>query len=284
MYGHPKSTTRHRKRLGQIFLRDPLIIEQIVMSAALAPHDIVLEVGPGRGALTGALSQRAQALYAIEIDRRYAESLGQRFAAQPHVHIVHADARQYDYARLPAPLVVVANLPYSMGLPILRRLFVFRQRLSRLIIMLQKEVAARFLAQPGTSAYSALSVYFQYYADIRHCFEVSRHAFTPVPAVDSTVLSLTPFATLPWPNAPETFFLSLVKCAFAHRRKTLRANLLSASHLSLTKVQLAEIFSTLQWPENMRPQELHVAQFAQLAAALHGLLPQGKAAGRRQFQ
>lgn len=128
------------------------------------------------------------------------------------------------------------------------------------------------------------SVFFQYYAAIRHCFEVSRHAFTPVPAVDSTVLSLTPFAALPWPSTPETFFLGLVKCAFAHRRKTLRANLLTASHLGLTKVQLAEIFSTLQLPENIRPQELHVSQFAQRATALHGLLPQGKTAGRRQLQ
>jgi 16S rRNA (adenine1518-N6/adenine1519-N6)-dimethyltransferase len=284
MHGRSKNMARQRKRLGQIFLRDPLVVDQIVMSAALAAHESVLEIGPGRGALTDILSQRAQALYAIEIDRRYADMLRQRFARESHVHIIHADARQYDYAQLPAPLVVVANLPYSMGLPILRRLFVFRQRLRRLILMLQKEVAARFLAQPGTSAYGALSVFFQYSAEIQHCLEVSRHAFSPVPAVDSTVLSFTPFITLPWPSTDEDFFLRTVKYAFTHRRKTLRANLLAASSLGLTKAQMVETFRTLELAGNIRPQELHVAQFVQLAAALQGLLPQGKTARRRELQ
>ena len=281
---HTKHIARHRKRLGQIFLRDPLVVEHIVMSAALTPHDTVLEIGPGSGALTGALSQRAQALYAIEIDKHYADALRQRFASQPHVHIIHADARDYDYAQLPMPLVVVANLPYSMGLPILRRLFACRQHLSRLIIMLQKEVASRLLAQPGTSAYGALSVFFQYYAEIRRCFEVSRHAFTPVPAVDSTVLSFTPFPSLPWPSTNEPFFLRIVKCAFTHRRKTLRTNLLAALRPDLTKAQLAETFRDLHLTDNVRPQELHITQFVQLADTLHGLLPHDNPAGRHQLQ
>jgi 16S rRNA (adenine1518-N6/adenine1519-N6)-dimethyltransferase len=230
------------------------------------------------------LSQCAQTLYTIEIDTRYADALRQHFASQPHVHIIHADARYYDYTQLPAPLVVVANLPYSMGLPILRRLFDFRPRLLRLIIMLQKEVASRLLAQPGTSAYGALSVFFQYCAEIRSCFEVSRYAFTPVPAVDSTVLSFTPFASLPWPSTNESFFMHIVKCAFTHRRKTLRANLLAALQPDLTRVQLAELFSALHLTDNVRPQELPVAQFVQLADTLHGLLPNGKPAGRHQLQ
>ena len=283
MYRHARHITHQRKRLGQVFLRDPLVIERIMMSAALAPYDTVLEIGPGRGALTVPLAQRAQTLYAIEIDRHYAEVLGQRFLPHPHVHILHADARAYDYTQLPAPLVVVANLPYSMGLPILRRLFAFRQRLSRLIIMFQKEVAARFLAQPATSTYGALSVFFQYYAEIRCCFEVSRQAFSPVPAVDSTVLSFTPFTPLPWPSINESFFLSIVRYAFAHRRKTLRANLLAATHLGLTKAQLAEIYNTLHLTENVRAQELHVRQFVQLADTLHGLLPTAKTPGRHQL-
>jgi 16S rRNA (adenine1518-N6/adenine1519-N6)-dimethyltransferase len=284
MSRHAQHITRHRKRLGQIFLRDPLVSERIVMSAALRSYETVLEIGPGRGALTDALSQCVQALYAIEIDKRYADALGQRFASQPHVHLIHADARDYDYTQLPAPLVVVANLPYSMGLPILRRLFAFRQHLSRLIIMLQQEVASRLLAPPGASAYGALSVFFQYYADIHRCFEVSRHAFTPIPAVDSTVLSITPFPALPWPSTNEPFFLRIVKCAFTHRRKTLRSNLLAALQPDLTRAQLAEIFSALHLTDNMRPQELHIAQFVELADTLHGFLPDGKSAGRPQLQ
>ncbi len=192
-----KKIPYHRKRLGQIFLRDALVVERILQSASLAPDELVLEVGPGRGILTAALAQRTHALYAIEVDAHYARTLQQHFASATHVHVIEADARFYDYELLPQPLVVVANLPYSMGMAILQRLLTFRQRLSRLVIMLQKEVAARLLAQPNSSAYGALSVFFQYYTRMTHNFDVSRHAFTPMPAVDSSVITLRP--EQPWP-------------------------------------------------------------------------------------
>lgn len=283
MPGQTQRLSHHRKRLGQVFLRDPLVTEHILQSAALTSHETVLEIGPGRGALTGALAQHSTALYAIEIDPPYVDALRQRFAQTTHVHIIQADARTYDYEQFPMPLVVVANLPYSMGMPILRHLFTFRHRLDRLIIMLQQEVAARLLAAPGTSAYGALSVFFQYYATIRHCFEVSRHAFSPVPAVDSTVLSLVPYRTLPWVHCDEPFFLNVVRCAFVHRRKTLRTNLLVAPQLPLTKTALATVFTTLNLPSMVRPQDVSVAQFVQLAASLHDLLTGREAPGGRQL-
>jgi 16S rRNA (adenine1518-N6/adenine1519-N6)-dimethyltransferase len=267
----PKKIPSHRKRLGQIFLRDPLVVERILQSASLAPDDMVLEVGPGRGILTAALAQRTHALYAIEIDAHYASTLQQRFASATHVHIIEADARFYDYALLPQPLVVVANLPYSMGMAILQRLLTFRQRLSRLVIMLQKEVAARLLALPNSSAYGALSVFLQYYARITHNFDVVRHAFTPVPAVDSRVITLRPFAVLPWPGCDEGWLFRLVKTAFAHRRKTLRTNLLAAFPQVLTRTALAGVFTDLALNEHARAQELSVYQFVQLAQALQCL-------------
>ena len=107
----PRKIPYHRKRLGQIFLRDPLVVERILQSASLAADDIVLEVGAGRGILTAALAQRTHALYAIEIDAHYTRTLQQQFASAPHVRIIEADARFYDYGLLPQPLVVVANLP-----------------------------------------------------------------------------------------------------------------------------------------------------------------------------
>ena len=234
----PKKLPYHQKRLGQIFLRDPLVVERILQSATLAPDDTVLEIGPGRGILTAALAQRTHALYAIEIDPHYALALQQRFASATHVHIIEADARFYDYGLLPSPVVVVANLPYSMGMAILQRLLTFRQRLSRLIIMLQKEVAARLLALPNSSAYGALSVFFQYYARLTHNFDVSRHAFTPLPTVDSSVITLRPFPVLPWSECDEGWLFRMVKTAFAHRRKTLRANLLAAFPHTLTQNSL----------------------------------------------
>jgi 16S rRNA (adenine1518-N6/adenine1519-N6)-dimethyltransferase len=187
------------------------------------------------------------------------------------VHIIEADARFYDYALLPQPLVVVANLPYSMGMAILQRLLMFRQRLSRLVIMLQKEVAARLLALPSSSAYGALSVFFQYYARITHNFDVSRHAFAPVPAVDSSVITLRPLPALPWPACDAGWLFRLVKTAFAHRRKTLRANLLAAFPQALTRMALASVFTALALNEQARAQELSVYQFVQLAQALQHL-------------
>ena len=274
-----KKISRYRKRFGQVFLRDPLVVEKILHSANIAAHETVLEIGPGRGILTTMLAQRATQFYAIELEAQFAATLQQRFATAPDIHIIQADARTYNYDRLPAPFVVVANLPYSMAMPILRRLFASRQRLSRLLIMLQQEVAARLSAAPATRAYSALSIFFQYQAAIHTCFNVSRHAFTPVPAVDSTVLSLVPYASPPWPSPNEPFLFNVVKIAFTHRRKTLRANLLAAPQLALTKAELGVIFSQLNLAENIRPQELQVAQFVQLATLLDRSMADRKAAG-----
>lgn len=278
-----KKTSRYRKRFGQVFLRDPLIIEKILQHANIAAHETVLEIGPGRGVLTTTLAQRANQFYAIELEAPFAVTLQQRFATAPDIHIIQADARTYNYNQLPAPFVVVANLPYSMAMPILRRLFAYRQRLSRLIIMLQQEVAARLSAAPATRAYSALSIFFQYYAAIHSCFNVSRHAFTPVPAVDSTVLSLIPYPELPWPSPNEDFLFSVVKSAFTHRRKTLRANLLAAPQLALSKAELGAIFAELNLAANLRPQELDVAQFVQLATRLCHLTASHKMTGRLEL-
>jgi 16S rRNA (adenine1518-N6/adenine1519-N6)-dimethyltransferase len=197
--------------------------------------------------------------------------LQQRFASAIHVHIIEADARFYDYELLPQPLVVVANLPYSVGMAIVQRLLAFRQRLSRLVIMLQKEVAARLAALPNSSTYGALSVFVQYYARITHNFDVSRHAFTPVPAVDSSVVTLRPFPVLPWPACDDRWLFRIVKNAFAHRRKTLRANLLAAFPQALSRTALAGVFTDLALNEHARAQELSVHQFVQLAQALQSL-------------
>ena len=260
--------SNRRKSLGQVFLRDQSVVEKIMQVAALAAGETALEIGPGRGILTTALARQAAALYALEIDPRYAQAMRQRFAAASHVHVLQADARNYDYDRLPQPLVVVANLPYQASMAILTQLFRFRHRLSRLVVMLQKEVAARLLAEPNSSAYSTTSVCFQYCAILRHGFEVSRHAFTPVPAVDSTVITLTPYAELPWQNHDEQFFFRVVRHAFAHRRKLLRGNLLSLPDPSLSQAVIAQAFATLGLGSNARAQELSVAQFVQLSETL----------------
>jgi 16S rRNA (adenine1518-N6/adenine1519-N6)-dimethyltransferase len=268
-----KTTSRYRKRFGQVFLRDPLVVERIVQRAQLVPGDTVLEIGPGRGALTGALAKRATTLYALEIERPFVQALQQRFADQPHVRLIQADARHYDYEQLPHPLVVVANLPYSTATHILRHLLAYRQRLSRMIVMVQKEVAERFAAATGSKSYSGLSVFFQYYTAIEPCFDVPPQAFSPHPAVHSTVLHIEPFVTPPWPSSDEHFLFQLVKGAFAHRRKTLRKNLLAVAQWQLCEADLAAIWTELSFASTIRPQELHPAQFVALAEAVKPLLP-----------
>lgn len=265
-----------RKRLGQVFLRDRSVVERIVQRAALAAGETVLEIGPGRGILTTELARQATALYALEIDPRYTQAMRRQFAAAAHVHILQADARTYDYGQLPQSLVVVANLPYQASMAILTQLFRFRHRLNRLVVMLQKEVAARLLAEPNSSAYSATSVFFQYYAALRRGFEVSRHAFTPVPAVDSTVITLAPHAALPWQHHDEQFFLRLVRQAFIHRRKLLRGNLLGLSDLSLSQSVVMQAFDAVGLGSNARAQELPVARFIQLSETLRRLVSNGE--------
>lgn len=277
-----KPTSHYRKRFGQVFLRDPLVVERIVMRAQLKPGDIVLEIGPGQGALTGALADRAGALYALEIERPFVENLQQRFADRTHVHLIQGDARRYDYGQLPHPLIVVSNLPYSTGTHILRHLLSYRQHISRMIVMVQKEVAERFLAATGSKAYSGLSVFFQYYAAIERCFDVPPQAFRPNPAVDSTVLRIEPFAAPLCPSTDERFLFQLVKCAFAHRRKTLRKNLRAVAQWQLREADLATIWSDLSLAPTIRPQELSPAQFVALAEAVQHLLPQQHLAGRRE--
>ena len=269
-----QTTSRYRKRFGQVFLRDSLVVEQIVRRAQLAPGDTVLEIGPGKGALTGTLAERASTLYALEIEPPFVQALQQRFADRPHVHLIQADARRYDYAQLPHPLVVVANLPYSTATHILRHLLTYRQRLSRMVVMVQKEVAERFTAATGSKSYSGLSVFFQYYTAIEQCFDVPPQAFSPNPAVDSTVLHVEPFITPPWHSSDEHFLFQLVKCAFAHRRKTLRKNLLAVAQWQLSEADLAAIWAQLSFTSTTRPQELHPAQFVALAEAVKPLLPQ----------
>jgi 16S rRNA (adenine1518-N6/adenine1519-N6)-dimethyltransferase len=270
-----QTTSRYRKHFGQVFLRDSLVVEQIVGRAQLAPDDTVLEIGPGKGALTGTLAERASTLYALEIEPPFVQALQQRFADRPHVHLIQADARRYDYAQLPHPLVVVANLPYSTATHILRHLLTYRQRLSRMVVMVQKEVAERFTAATGSKSYSGLSVFFQYYTAIEQCFNVPPQAFSPNPAVDSTVLHVEPFTTPPWRSSDEHFLFQLVKCAFAHRRKTLRKNLLAVAQWQLSEADLAAIWTQLSFTSTTRPQELHPAQFVALAEAVKPLLPHG---------
>ena len=209
------------KRLGQNFLIDPNIVRKIVALADLSPSDHVLEIGPGRGALTEMLGHAAGRVTAVELDLRLHAYLETRQTEFPNVELVCDDALAYPVERLPIGTIVVANLPYYISTPLLFRLLDQRGRFSRMVLMLQNEVADRLVAQPGGSDYGVLSVMAQYAADITKSFRVSAQCFRPRPDVGSAVVLLRANEHRRLGLQEEVAFRALVKAAFAHRRKTI---------------------------------------------------------------
>lgn len=209
------------KRLGQNFLIDPNIVRKIVALAELTPEDTVLEIGPGRGVLTEALSAAAGTVVAVEIDPLLHRLLRERQAEWPNVELVCGDALRYPIERLPVGTIVVANLPYYLSTPLLFRLLEGRARFPRMVLMLQEEVADRLAAKPGTADYGVLSVMAQYAAEIGKAFKVSANCFRPRPEVGSAVVLLRTKERTPLAPEQEPAFAALVRAAFAHRRKTL---------------------------------------------------------------
>ncbi|HEY7648909.1 MAG TPA: 16S rRNA (adenine(1518)-N(6)/adenine(1519)-N(6))-dimethyltransferase RsmA [Methylomirabilota bacterium] len=258
----------HRRRaLGQHFLRDAGIARAIVDLVAPTARDLVVEIGPGEGALTGELARRAGRLIALEIDAALAADLRARFAG---VEILEADARSWDYRALQAPaggrVLVVGNLPYSVGKPILQSLVTARTAIHEMALMLQREVAERVAAAPGGRTYGSLSILTQLYCDVRVALRVPPGAFRPPPQVESAVLHLTvrsaPRVTL----ADERRFASVVRAAFAHRRKTLTNAL--AGGLGLTADQVRAAAEGAGLDPIRRAETLTIPEFAALVARL----------------
>jgi 16S rRNA (adenine1518-N6/adenine1519-N6)-dimethyltransferase len=223
---------RPRKRFGQHFLIQPQIAQRIVALAELSGRENVLEIGPGRGALTAHLAGAARELWLIEIDRDLHAALSHRFAASPHVHVLEADALRVDYAALlgaVAPLVVVANLPYNIATPLLMRLLENPELFSRLVVMVQREIADRLAAAPGGKSYGALSVMFQLIATLRTAVVLGPGSFHPRPKVDSAVVVIQPRAAPLIARSQLPAVRRVVRAAFAQRRKQLGNALSSIS-------------------------------------------------------
>jgi len=269
-----RAATRGRTRaLGQHFLRDRAAVARIVELVAPTRRDLAVEIGPGRGALTESLAACAGRLLALEIDPELATELRHRFASAPSVEVRHADARRFDYAALRAQVpdpagrvLVVGNLPYSVGKPILAALVEAGPAIDEMALMLQKEVAERVAAAPGGRAYGALSVLTQIAASARLAFTVPPGAFSPPPQVDSAVLHLRPHRTEPVPLGDRARFSSVVRAAFGQRRKSL-GNALAAG-LGLAVERAREGATAAGIDPARRAETLSLAEFAALAAAL----------------
>ncbi len=253
--------THARKRFGQHFLHDTGTLVRIADAVAPRPGEAVLEIGPGEGALTALLLERATALDAIEIDRDLAAHLRRRFAAAAFT-LHEGDALQFDYGALAAKhgrrLRVVGNLPYNISTPLLFRLLGAAGAIQDMHVMLQKEVVDRMAAGPGDDDYGRLSVMLAPWVDIEKLFEIGPGAFRPPPRVRSAVARLT---VLPAPRfAVPGKFAQVVAAAFSQRRKTLRNGLKAV--LSTAQIEACGI------DPGQRPERLSAAQFAALAAAV----------------
>jgi 16S rRNA (adenine1518-N6/adenine1519-N6)-dimethyltransferase len=240
-----------RQKLGQHFLKRASILERIAAAACPARQDLVIEIGPGRGALTEKLLQRAGRVVAVEVDPRLAESLHVRFAGEPRLEIVRADVLETDLAQWgPAP--ITGNLPYYIASPIIEK--VLRLNPPRAVFLIQKEVAERLVARPGERKYGYLTVRTALYAEARLLFEVKPAAFHPPPKVDSAVVLLEPRShDLGLPDR-EAFLRFLAQC-FRQKRKTLRNNLAGCYGKELVD----------GWPEaSLRAERISLVGFADM--------------------
>jgi len=248
---------QHKKRFGQHFLHDQRVLDD--MTAAIAPQltDIMLEIGPGEGALTTRLIDHVQQFTVVEIDNDLIPTLQKRFGQRPHFQLIHQDALTVDYASIAQPLRVVGNLPYNISTPLIFHLLESRHAIQDMHFMFQKEVVERLASPPDGEHYGRLSVMAQYYCAVDDLFHIGPEAFDPPPKVDSAVVRMVPFTNLPHCADDEPTFAALVKQAFAMRRKTLRNNLKGL--LSAEQIIACDI------DPGTRAETLAVADFVRLA-------------------
>lgn len=264
---------RPNRRWGQNFLIDGNLLERVAAAADLTPSDRVLEIGPGLGALTRVLAAHSERVLAVEIDPGLYAALSEATLTDlENVHVLHADFLELDLAgAIPAELgpgrhPVVANIPYSITSPVVVRLLEHRQFFDRIVLMVQKEVADRLAARPGTSDYGSLTLFVHLFADARAVRFVSRRAFLPAPDVDSEIVRLDVLETPRYPDLPAQDYLAVVHAAFQQRRKSL-SNSLTGPALGWSKEQARERLERAGIDPIRRGETLTPEEFAALARA-----------------
>ena len=259
------------KKLGQNFLIKRGIVDEIVHAAELTPGEPVLEVGPGIGTLTQRLAQSGADVTAIELDRRLLEVLDTTLASYDNVRIIHGDVLKLDVPSIMnhKPFKVVANLPYYITTPIIMSLLESKLSIERLVVMVQKEVALRMVAKPGTKDYGALSVAVQYYTEPDIVLDVPPKSFLPAPAVTSSVIRCVLRDKPPVDVIDEKLFFRVVKAGFAQRRKTF-ANTMKTTGLSKDRIE--ELLAKANIDGQRRGETFTLQEFADVANAWASLI------------
>lgn len=259
------------KKLGQNFLIKRGIVDEIVHAAEITVGEPVLEVGPGIGTLTQGLAQSGADVTAIELDRRLLEVLDTTLASYDNVRIIHGDVLKLDVPTIMnhKPFKVVANLPYYITTPIIMSLLESKLPIERLVVMVQKEVALRMIAKPGTKDYGALSVAVQYYTEPDIVLDVPPKSFLPAPAVTSSVIRCVLRDKPPVDVIDEKLFFRVVKAGFAQRRKTFSNTMKTTG---LTRDRIEELLAKANIDGQRRGETFTLQEFADVANAWAALI------------
>lgn len=278
--GNPKQTIEilnkyhfiFQKKFGQNFLIDTHVLEKIIHAAGITKEDFVLEIGPGIGTMTQYLCEAAREVVAVEIDKNLIPILTEdTLKSYQNVTIINEDVLKFDINQLieerngGKPIKVVANLPYYITTPIIMGLFEAHIPLDNITVMVQKEVAERMQAVPGTKDYGALSLAVQYYAQPYIVANVPPNCFMPRPNVGSAVIRLTLYKDAPIKVKNEKRLFQIIRASFNQRRKTLLNGLNNAAEITVPKETIAEAITALNLPIAVRGETLSLAQFAALS-------------------
>lgn len=280
--GIPKNTIeilqkynfRFQKRFGQNFLIDTHVLEKIIEEAGVTDEDMVLEIGPGIGTMTQYLCENAREVVAVEIDDTLIPILEDTLSEYDNVTVIHNDILKVDIEKLAVeknggkPIKVVANLPYYITTPIIMGLFESHVPLESITIMVQREVADRMQAGPGTKDYGALSLAVQYYSEPEIVANVPPNCFMPRPNVGSAVIRLRRHKNPRVSVNDETQMFAIIRAAFNQRRKTLTNSLNNAPGISFTKEQIVQALHELELSETIRGEALTLEDFARLSNLL----------------
>jgi 16S rRNA (adenine1518-N6/adenine1519-N6)-dimethyltransferase len=251
-----ESQHKARKRFGQNFLIDHGIIRDIVRAVHPNKDDVIVEIGPGKGAITQLLADSCDNLSVIELDRDLVPWLKVKFEKHPNFQLFQADALQFDFAQLvknAKPIRIVGNLPYNISTPLIFHLLSYSTQVQDMHFMLQKEVVKRMAAQAGDSAYGRLGIMVQYYCAVENLFEVPPTSFDPAPKVDSAIVRLVPYQNLPHPATNIKTLEKLVNVAFQQRRKTLRN--------ALKQLLAPEVIEQLPIDTSARAEEISLEEY-----------------------
>ena len=277
--GNPKNTIEilqkykfvFQKKFGQNFLIDEHVLEKIIQAAGVGPDDFVVEIGPGIGTMTQYLAHAARGVAAVEIDRALIPILKDTLSPYDNVTVINEDILKVDLNQLAEemndgrPVKVVANLPYYITTPIIMGLFESHVPVDNITVMVQKEVAERMQAGPGSKDYGALSLAVQYYADPYIVANVPPNCFMPRPKVGSAVIRLTRHAAPPVKVDNEKWMFDIIRASFNQRRKTLANGLSNSDKIDLPKDVITEAIAKLGKGESVRGESLSLEEFAALS-------------------